>query len=163
MSDWEDAFGPGNGGWLPPYQNESKEPSRKAQIFYKKKKEFNDTMIKLGFRWCIKHGIISHPRLSREAIFLDRKDATSTIVVGGFGGSRQKMLLSRLIIEPREHSVSITLITPKKMLKKEYDIKKKNAFKNAILIALDFKFSNKNQLINESSFTNDDIYLPLKS
>ncbi len=126
-------------------------------------KEFNDTMIKLGFRWCIKHGIISYPCLSSNAIFLDRRDGASKKLVGVCIEQKRRMLLSRLIIESRDKFMYITIITPKKMLNKKYNIVKDNAYKNAILIALDFKFSNKDQFINEFSFVNDDVYVPLKN
>ncbi|MEZ8995962.1 hypothetical protein AB4562_06850 [Vibrio sp. 10N.222.54.A1] len=151
MSDWEDVFGPGNGDWEPPSFRARRPISDKNKCFRAKKKEFNQMMIQLGFKWCLKHGVIAVPALAAEAVFLDRKDTLNK-------GTEH---MSRLIVEPKKHEVVVTLMTKTEQRSKAYLIKDKSAFKNAILIAMDFKFSTSAQLINIESFTNDSIYVPL--
>lgn len=151
MSDWEDVFGPENGDWEPPYLRARKPISEKHKCFREKKKEFNQMMIQLGFKWCLKHGVIAVPALAPEAVFLDRRDTVN----------KGKKHLSRLIIEPKSYEVVVTLMTKTQQHSSTYLIKDKSAFKNAILIAMDFKFSTLPQLINLASFTNDSIYIPL--
>ena len=87
-------------------------------------------MIKLGFKWCLKHGVIAVPALAPEAIFLDRRDLWN-----------EKLRLSRLIIEPKSHDITVTLMTISEQFSNTYLIEEKNAFKNTILVAMDFKFS----------------------
>ncbi|WP_305368925.1 hypothetical protein [Photobacterium leiognathi] len=151
MGDWEDVFGPGNGDWEPP--REPKEISKKWQCYQRKKEEFYDVTKRLGFRWCLMHGVIAFPKLSGNAIFLDRKDK---------GTNERSQILSRLIIEPLDNVVRLTLITTKEEVKVKYRISDKDAYYNAILIALDFKFSTSTPFVNIDSMKNDKIYSPLK-
>ncbi len=58
--------------------------------------------------------------------------------------------------------VRLTLITTKEEVKVEYKISDKHAYSNAILIALDFKFSTTIPFINIKSMQKDEIYTPLK-
>ncbi|MEZ9368931.1 hypothetical protein AB4140_08920 [Shewanella sp. 10N.286.51.B2] len=151
MSDWEDVFGPGNGDWEPPAYRRKRSISDKNRCFQSKKTEFNQMIVQLGFKWCFKHGVIAVPALAPKAVFLDRKD----VVKSG------RTHLSRLIIDPKKHEVVVTLMTKSEQLCATYLIRDKNAFKNAILIALDFKFSTSAQFINIESFSKDSIYTPL--
>ena len=151
MGDWEDVFGPGNGYWEPP--REPRQRSKKWQCYEKKKAEFYSVTRRLGFKWCLKHGVITFPKLCEKAIFVDRKDQ---------GTYYRGQVLSRLIIEPMDKVVRLTLITTKEEVKVEYKISDKHAYSNAILIALDFKFSTTNPFINIESMQKDEIYTPLK-
>ncbi len=151
MGDWEDVFGSGNGCWEPP--REPRQRSKKWQCYEKKKAEFYSVTRRLGFKWCLKHGVITFPKLCEKAIFVDRKDQ---------GTSYRSQVLSRLIIEPMDKVVRLTLITTKEEVKVEYKISDKHAYSNAILIALDFKFSTTNPFINIESMQKDEIYTPLK-
>ncbi len=151
MGDWEDVFGSGNGCWEPP--REPRQRSKKWQCYEKKKAEFYSVTRRLGFKWCLKHGVITFPKLCEKAIFVDRKDQ---------GTSYRSQVLSRLIIEPMDKVVRLTLITTKEEVKVEYKISDKHAYSNAILIALDFKFSTTNPFINVKSMQQDEIYTPLK-
>ncbi|TOK39875.1 hypothetical protein CGI21_20095 [Vibrio parahaemolyticus] len=74
----------------------------------------------------------------------------------------ESQVLNRLIIEPLDDVVKLTLITLTKEVKVEYKISDKYAYYNAILIALDFKFSTTNPFINIKSMQKDEIYTPLK-
>lgn len=150
MSDWEDVFGPGNGDWEVVEPRQKKRITKKHKFFLNKKKEFNIVMVKLGFKWCLQYKIIAFPPLNRAAVFLDRKSLT-----------RRGHSLSRLIIEPGTHDVTITFISKEHSIKRCYTIKDKKAFSNAILVALDFKFTDNYPYINFESLKNDDIYRPL--
>ncbi|HAS6973981.1 TPA: hypothetical protein I7297_06240 [Vibrio parahaemolyticus] len=150
MGDWEDVFGPGNGCWEP--YGEPRQRSKKWQCYKRKKAEFHSVIRRLGFKWCLKHGVIAFPRLSKSAVFIDRRG----------GVDYESQVLNRLIIEPLDDVVKLTLITLTKEVKVEYKISDKYAYYNAILIALDFKFSTTNPFINIKSMQKDEIYTPLK-
>ncbi|KOO13428.1 hypothetical protein AKJ18_18790 [Vibrio xuii] len=151
MSDWEDVFGAGTVYWVP--ADEPRKPSKKELCYKRKKAEFHSVIRRLGFKWCLKHGVIAFPKLCEKAIFVDRKDQCAS-----YGGQ----VLSRLIIEPMDKVVRLTLITTKEEVKVEYKISDKHAYSNAIMIALDFKFSTTNPFINIESMQKDEIYTPLK-
>ncbi|HAS8398908.1 TPA: hypothetical protein RSW51_001060 [Vibrio vulnificus] len=151
MGDWEDVFGPGNGCWEP--SGEPRQRSKKWQCYKRKKAEFHSVIRRLGFEWCLKHGVIAFPRLSKSAVFIDRR---------GGGVDYESQVLNRLIIEPLDDVVKLTLITLTKEVKVEYKISDKYAYYNAILIALDFKFSTTNPFVNIKSMQKDEIYTPLK-
>ncbi|EIO3907590.1 hypothetical protein QVK63_002406 [Vibrio vulnificus] len=155
MSDWEDVFGGGTIYWVP--QDEPctrvRVRSQKELCYEKKKAEFHSVTRRLGFKWCLRHGVIAFPRLSDKAIFIDRRDSASY----------QSHVLSRLIIEPLDKVVRLTLITRWEEVKVEYKISDKYAYYNAILIALDFKFSTTIPFINIESMQKDEIYQPLKN
>lgn len=151
MGDWEDVFGPGNGHWEPPM--EPRQRSEKWQYYQRKKEEFHSVIRRLGFKWCLKHGVIASPKLCGTAIFLDRKDQRKNY---------RSQILSRLIIEPMEKVVRLKLITIKEEIIVEYKIADKYAYYNAILIALDFKFSTTMPFINIESMKKDEIYKPVR-
>jgi hypothetical protein len=66
-----------------------------------------------------------------------------------------------MIIEPCSEAVVVTIITTNGQYRCRYNISEKNAFKNAMLIAMDFKFSLVEPFFNVTSMMNDKAYIPL--
>lgn len=157
MGDWEDFFGVGvdDEDFESFYEEHS--PSyrtRKHCLFKKKQREFNSVMIRLGFKWCLKYGVFTYPRLSCNAIFIDRVQQSDR--------TKKPFTSSRLIIDQLSNAITVTMCSRNEIIKRTYSIKDKNAFKNAMLIAMDFKFNESDVYFNKDSFLNSPVYTPLK-
>jgi hypothetical protein len=103
--------------------------SKKHQFLNSNRKSLNDTLIKLGFKWCLPSHVIEFPPLTRGAVFLDRVD-------NGF--------ISRLIIDRHEHQDSIVVLFKSKHSEKKciYTFEDSfNIYYSVNLLAIDFKFS----------------------
>lgn len=151
MSDFERTFGAGADAASIIEEFSKMERNRyksvKQQIFEKEKKKFDRALIQLGFKWCLKHHVIDFPKLSPKAVFLDRVDDNQ---------------ISRLIIDPQRNHIDIKLINSSQFEFATYMISQKNAFHNATLIAMDFKFSSRYPYINLNSFIEERDYRPMQ-
>lgn len=151
MGDFERTFGAGAdavsiiAGYSRLERN--REMSVKQKIFEREKKKFNRILIQMGFKWCLKHHVIDFPKLSPKAVFLDRVDDNQ---------------ISRLILDPRPNEIEIKLINTSQFEKATFKVSDKHAFHDAILIAMDFKFSKQFPYINLNSFGEDLEYCPMK-